>query len=46
MLVKTEMYIICATYTRGMYPSVCVEAVEKLGEYWEHFIFACLKSIQ
>ncbi|XP_051880824.1 profilin-4 isoform X2 [Pristis pectinata] len=30
ILVKTGMYIICATYTKGMYPSVCVEAVEKL----------------
>lgn len=35
VLVKTEMYIICATYTRGMYPSVCVEAVEKLGDYFK-----------
>uniref|UniRef100_UPI00398F4BC1 profilin-4 isoform X2 n=1 Tax=Pristiophorus japonicus TaxID=55135 RepID=UPI00398F4BC1 len=35
LLVKTESYIICATYTEGMYPSVCVEAVEKLGEYFK-----------
>ncbi|XP_072107584.1 profilin-4 isoform X2 [Mobula birostris] len=35
ILVKTGMYIICATYTKGMYPSVCVEAVEKLGDYFK-----------
>ncbi|XP_078256275.1 profilin-4 [Rhinoraja longicauda] len=35
VLVKTEMYVICATYTKGMYPSVCVEAVEKLGDYFK-----------
>ncbi|XP_069742852.1 profilin-4 isoform X2 [Narcine bancroftii] len=35
VLVKTGMYIICATYTKSMYPSVCVEAVEKLGDYFK-----------
>uniref|UniRef100_A0A8C0GLS3 Profilin n=1 Tax=Chelonoidis abingdonii TaxID=106734 RepID=A0A8C0GLS3_CHEAB len=29
--VKTDSYILVATYSEGMYPSVCVEAVEKLG---------------
>ncbi|KAI1897861.1 hypothetical protein AGOR_G00087620 [Albula goreensis] len=33
VLVKTGVYIIVATYNDSMYPSVCVEAVEKLGEY-------------
>uniref|UniRef100_A0A8C8RVY1 Profilin n=1 Tax=Pelusios castaneus TaxID=367368 RepID=A0A8C8RVY1_9SAUR len=31
--VKTNSYILVATYSEGMYPSVCVEAVEKLGNY-------------
>ena len=26
--------LIVATYTENMFPSVCVEAVEKLGNYW------------
>ncbi|NWU61229.1 PROF4 protein, partial [Pterocles burchelli] len=30
--VKTKTFILVATYGVGMYPSVCVEAVEKLGE--------------
>ncbi|KAJ8410263.1 hypothetical protein AAFF_G00202440 [Aldrovandia affinis] len=33
ILVKTALYIIVATYNDSMYPSVCVEAVEKLAEY-------------
>lgn len=33
VVVKTHMYLVVATYTAGMYPSVCVEATEKLGEY-------------
>ncbi|EDM03046.1 profilin family, member 4, isoform CRA_a [Rattus norvegicus] len=33
VVVKTHMYLLVATYTAGMYPSVCVEATEKLGEY-------------
>ncbi|XP_006515204.1 profilin-4 isoform X2 [Mus musculus] len=33
VVVKTNMYLVVATYTAGMYPSVCVEATEKLGEY-------------
>uniref|UniRef100_A0A8C3SDZ2 Profilin n=1 Tax=Chelydra serpentina TaxID=8475 RepID=A0A8C3SDZ2_CHESE len=32
--VKTESYILVATYCEGMYPSVCVEAIEKLGNYF------------
>uniref|UniRef100_A0A8D0HV76 Profilin n=1 Tax=Sphenodon punctatus TaxID=8508 RepID=A0A8D0HV76_SPHPU len=30
---KTDTYILLATYSQGMYPSVCVEAVEKLADY-------------
>ncbi|XP_058538645.1 profilin-4 isoform X1 [Neofelis nebulosa] len=33
VVVKTHLYLLVATYTEGMYPSVCVEATEKLGEY-------------
>ncbi|XP_006642986.1 profilin-4 [Lepisosteus oculatus] len=33
VMVKTGSYILVATYNEGMYPSVCVEAVEKLAEY-------------
>ncbi|XP_023690101.2 profilin-4 [Paramormyrops kingsleyae] len=33
ILVKTSLYIIVATYNENMYPSVCVEAVEKLADY-------------
>ncbi|XP_006835303.1 PREDICTED: profilin-4 [Chrysochloris asiatica] len=33
VIVKTHLYLLVATYTEGMYPSVCVEATEKLGEY-------------
>ncbi|KAM6980190.1 profilin-4 [Aplochiton taeniatus] len=33
VLVKTQLYVLVATYNDTMYPSVCVEAVEKLGEY-------------
>ena len=29
---KTRTFILVATYRVGMYPSVCVEAVEKLGK--------------
>ncbi|XP_054857656.1 profilin-4 [Eublepharis macularius] len=32
--VKTKSFILIATYTQGMYPSVCVEAVEKLAGYF------------
>lgn len=31
-MIRTGGYIVVATYTDHMYPSVCVEAVEKLGE--------------
>uniref|UniRef100_A0A8C6G708 Profilin-4 n=1 Tax=Mus spicilegus TaxID=10103 RepID=A0A8C6G708_MUSSI len=31
VVVKTNMYLVVATYTAGMYPSVCVEATEKLA---------------
>ncbi|XP_024292261.1 profilin-4 [Oncorhynchus tshawytscha] len=33
ILVKTALYVIVATYNDSMYPSVCVEAVEKLAVY-------------
>ncbi|XP_073191939.1 profilin-4 isoform X2 [Lepidochelys kempii] len=32
--VKTDSYILVATYSEGMYPSVCVEAIEKLADYF------------
>ncbi|XP_077168237.1 profilin-4 [Paroedura picta] len=32
--VKTKAFILVATYSQGMYPSVCVEAVEKLADYF------------
>ncbi|XP_072188421.1 profilin-4 [Excalfactoria chinensis] len=31
--VKTNAFILIATYRAGMHPSVCVEAVEKLADY-------------
>nr|XP_020633491.1 profilin-4 [Pogona vitticeps] len=34
ILVKTRLFILVGTYSQGMYPSVCVEAVEKLGDYF------------
>ncbi|XP_035388635.1 profilin-4 isoform X2 [Electrophorus electricus] len=33
ILVKTALFVIVATYNENMYPSVCVEASEKLAEY-------------
>ncbi|XP_004627510.1 profilin-4 isoform X2 [Octodon degus] len=33
VVVKTHLYLLVATYTAGMYPSICVEATEKLGDY-------------
>ncbi|XP_010706296.1 profilin-4 isoform X1 [Meleagris gallopavo] len=32
IVVKTKAFILIAMYRVGMYPSVCVEAVEKLGK--------------
>ncbi|NWS58421.1 PROF4 protein, partial [Chunga burmeisteri] len=32
IVAKTKTFILLATYRVGMYPSVCVEAVEKLGK--------------
>ncbi|XP_067400787.1 profilin-4 [Emydura macquarii macquarii] len=32
--VKTNSYILVGTYSEDMYPSVCVEAVEKLADYF------------
>ncbi|XP_061461022.1 profilin-4 [Rhineura floridana] len=34
ILAKTEAFILVGTYSQGMYPSVCVEAVEKLADYF------------
>ncbi|KAA0711235.1 Profilin-4 [Triplophysa tibetana] len=31
ILVRTALFVIVATYSQNMYPSICVEAVEKLG---------------
>lgn len=36
VVVKTQLYLLVATYTAGMYPSVCVEATEKLGKLASH----------
>ncbi|XP_049640457.1 profilin-4 [Suncus etruscus] len=33
IVVKTHMYLVVSTYIKGMYPGVCVEATEKLGDY-------------
>ncbi|XP_053131188.1 profilin-4 [Hemicordylus capensis] len=30
---KTRSFILVGTYSQGMYPSVCVEAVEQLADY-------------
>ncbi|XP_069461964.1 profilin-4 [Ambystoma mexicanum] len=35
VVVKTKTYVLVATYREGMFPSVCVEAVEKLGDYFK-----------
>ncbi|KAK3763345.1 hypothetical protein RRG08_021166 [Elysia crispata] len=35
VLVKTMTLLIIATYTESMFPSVCVEAVEKLADYFK-----------
>lgn len=32
ILVRTQTLVLAATYTESMYPSVCVEAVERLGK--------------
>ncbi|XP_065648613.1 profilin-4-like [Hydra vulgaris] len=34
IMTRTASVIIIATYAKGMYASVCVEAVEKLGDYF------------
>ncbi|XP_015977285.1 profilin-4 isoform X1 [Rousettus aegyptiacus] len=38
VVVKTHLHLLVATYTEGMYPSVCVEATEKLGESVSQFL--------
>ncbi|BFZ09937.1 hypothetical protein BsWGS_12976 [Bradybaena similaris] len=35
VLAKTATVLIFATYTENMFPSVCVEAVEKLADYFK-----------
>lgn len=35
VLVKTLTLLVIATYSDSMYPSVCVEAVEKLADYFK-----------
>jgi profilin len=35
VLVRTKKCILMGTYKENMYPSVCVEAVEKLAEYFK-----------
>ncbi|XP_050392787.1 profilin-4 [Patella vulgata] len=35
ILVRTATLLLVATYTESMYPSVCVEAVEKLADYFK-----------
>lgn len=39
ILVKTQSMLVVATYTENMFPSVCVEAVEKLGKTTFHMQF-------
>ncbi|XP_062815813.1 profilin-4 [Anolis carolinensis] len=34
ILVKTRSLVLVGTYCQGMYPSVCVEALEKLADYF------------
>ncbi|XP_046518465.1 profilin-4 isoform X1 [Equus quagga] len=41
VVVKTHVYLLVATYIEGMYPSVCVEATEKLGK----FVSQCLSLL-
>lgn len=38
IVVKTHLHLLVATYTEGMYPSVCVEATEKLGKSVSQFL--------
>lgn len=42
IVVKTHLYLLVATYSEGMYPSVCVEAAEKLGKFVPN---ACLSLL-
>ena len=44
-MVQTHKYILLGTYKENMYPSVCVEAIEKLGDYDYNIIFLLLKKI-
>ncbi len=34
VIVQTGKCVLLGTYKENMYPSVCVEAVEKLGDYF------------
>ena len=33
-MVQTKKFTLIGTYKENMYPSVCVEAIEKLGDYF------------
>lgn len=47
IVVKTHMYLVVSTYIKGMYPGVCVEATEKLGEFVSpnlHLHLPCLSA--
>ena len=40
ILVRTQTLVIAATYTESMLPSVCVEAVERLGKWHDLLCYA------
>jgi hypothetical protein len=42
-MVSTRKYILVGTYKENMYPSVCVEAIEKLGINYRIFIILKFK---
>uniref|UniRef100_A0A5F9D708 Profilin n=1 Tax=Oryctolagus cuniculus TaxID=9986 RepID=A0A5F9D708_RABIT len=45
IVVKTHLYLLVATYTESMYPSVCVEATEKLVRFSGVVFFGYLISL-
>jgi len=38
VMIRTATLVILALYSHDMYPSICAEAVEKLGEMLKHYI--------
>lgn len=34
ILVQTEKFVLMGIYNENMFPSICVEAIEKLGLYY------------